>query len=245
MKKLVVANWKMNKTPKESLSFLEKFLPLLDGIKESSVSVGIAPPFTSLYPMGQVLKKSSVFLAAQNMYFEEKGAFTGEISPLMLKEVGCSYVIVGHSERRTLFGENGEVIRKKVESAINHDLIPILCVGETIQDRNMGLHKSVVEKQVLEAVEHPVESIVVAYEPVWAIGTGLTPESQEIEEMHSFIKDVLSERVSNLRVIYGGSVTENNAGLIASSRNVDGFLVGGASLDPVRFFRIVQEACEV
>ncbi len=241
MKGLIVANWKMNKTPSESTSYVREFLKLVDGVDLGDLGVGIAPPFTSLQAVSELLEGTPVSLVAQNMYFEDSGAFTGEVSPVMLKELSCSFVILGHSERRNIFGETDDLINKKVLAALSHGLFPILCVGELLEDRESGREKEVVSRQIKSCLSGVEGKVVVAYEPVWAIGTGRTPTPSDIESMHGFIRDVLSSMPVDPLVIYGGSVNEKNASEILSVEGVDGVLVGGASLDPSRFFGIVKE----
>ncbi|WP_456343039.1 triose-phosphate isomerase, partial [Thermovibrio sp.] len=212
MKRLLIAgNWKMNKTVPEAIELVRELKERLKGVEDRDILV--CPPFTALYPVGRELEGSSILMGAQNMFYEEKGAFTGEISPVMLKDVGCSYVILGHSERRHIFGESDELINRKVISAVNHDLIPILCVGETLQEREEGRTQEVVERQVREGLKglKPENEFVIAYEPVWAIGTGRSATPEMAQEVHTFIRDVLTElfekeKAEGVRILYGGSV---------------------------------------
>jgi triosephosphate isomerase len=249
MKRLpfIAGNWKMNKTVGEALDLVRGLKVSLQGIK--NVEVAIAPPFTALYPVSQELTGSSIRLASQNLFWEEKGAFTGEISPVMLKEIDCRYAIIGHSERRQYFGETDKTVNRRIKAALNHGLKVIFCIGETLQEREGGLTFSVVERQLdgglKELEEKAVEEIVIAYEPVWAIGTGKTATPEQAEQVHQFIRQKLerlySKRISEgIRIQYGGSVTpENIKGLMAQT-NIDGALVGGASLKVESFSRIVR-----
>ncbi len=256
MSYLVAANWKMNKTVGETLEYLDLFLP---SVKElTKVEIMIAPPFTALSSASIRLDAArkegeyNVKLGAQNMFYEEKGAFTGEISPLMLSELEVDYVIIGHSERRHKFGEKDSLINKKVISAVEHGIRPILCVGETLEEREQGKTLSVVERQIrsgLSGVERDMIYIDIAYEPVWAIGTGVNATPEQAQEVHRFIRSLINEiskgNDSKTRILYGGSVNEKNARELIKEKNIDGFLVGTASLDPERFYRIITEVMEV
>ncbi len=236
MKLFIFGNWKMHKTPKESMDFVKDFLKGFE--KDSRITVGIAPPFTSLYPLSQLLDGKGVELTAQNMHFEEEGAFTGEISPKMIKELGCAYVILGHSERRRIFGEDDAFINKKVASALNHGITPILCVGESLEERESGKTFDVVKSQLEKGLDGvDPKKVVIAYEPVWAIGTGRNATPSQADEVHSFIKGILGD----IPVIYGGSVKPENAYDLMKEKYVDGVLVGGASLKPESFLKIVGE----
>ncbi len=256
MKYLIAANWKMNKTVTDTLEYLELFLPSVKDLFE--VEIMIAPPFTALSSASIKLdaaKKEgeyNVKLGAQNMYYEEKGAYTGEISPLMLNELEVDYVILGHSERRHIFGEKDELINKKMFSAIEHGLRPILCVGETLEERELGKTLNVVEAQIrkgLAGIEKDMPFLDIAYEPVWAIGTGKNATPEQAEEVHKFIRSLINEMSKGnddkTRILYGGSVNENNASDLIKQPNVNGFLVGSASLDPNRFYKIITKVLEV
>ena len=246
MRRLLIAgNWKMHKTVEGALSLIRELKRLVSDVNHRDILV--CPPFTALYAVKAELEGSNISLGAQNMFYEEEGAFTGEISPLMLRDVGCSYVILGHSERRHIFGETDELINKKVLSAVNHGLIPILCVGETLQEREDGKTKEVIERQVREGLKGLSETseFVIAYEPVWAIGTGRTATPELAEEVHSFIRELLSEmfgakKAESVRILYGGSVKPENAAGLLSQPNIDGSLVGGASLKADSFAKIVK-----
>lgn len=246
-KPFIAGNWKMNTGISEGVELVKRLKESLQHFEE--LEIVLIPPFTHLFSVGNEIKETNIKLGAQNMHWEEKGAFTGEISPKMLKELGCSYVIIGHSERRKYFGETDEIVNKKAKSAISHDLIPIICIGETLEEREKGITFEVIEKQLKNAIngfkEEEITKIVIAYEPVWAIGTGKNATPEQAEEVHSFIRKVLSvlygnENLSCVIIIYGGSVTMENAYSLLKMKNVDGFLVGGASLKEDSFTEIVK-----
>jgi triosephosphate isomerase len=216
---------------------------------ETSTEVIVCPPFTSLESASTLLKGSSINLGAQNMHYEDSGAFTGEISAKMLKSVGCQYVILGHSERRTLFGESDEMINKKIKKAVSAGLKPIFCVGETLEERESGSTEKVVETQIRNGLsglnETELSELIIAYEPVWAIGTGKTATPQQAQDVHQFIRNLISELFSNnfaekLVVQYGGSVKPDNAAELFSQPDIDGGLIGGASLKADAFLAIVN-----
>jgi triosephosphate isomerase len=241
----IAGNWKMNKTVEEAFDLVRQLKVSLSNIEE--VEVAVAPPFTALYAVSQELKGSSIRLAAQNLFYEEKGAFTGEVSPLMLKEIGCQYVIIGHSERRQFFGETDETVNRRIKAA--QGLKPIFCIGETLKEREEGKTFSVIERQVEGGLrdigEEEVKNIVIAYEPIWAIGTGKTATPQQAEEVHRFIRERLEkfysrEIAEKIRIQYGGSVTPENIKGLMNQENIDGALVGGASLKPETFSKIVR-----
>lgn len=243
----IAGNWKMNKTVGEALELVKALKVSLSGVE--GVEVAVAPPFTALYPVAQELRNSIIELAAQNLFWEEKGAYTGEVSPLMLREVGCQYVIIGHSERRQYFGETDETVNRKIRSAIRSDLKVIFCIGETLEEREGGKTFSVIERQLIEGLkgieEEMMGKIVIAYEPVWAIGTGRTASPQQAGEVHRFIREKIeklySKRTSEtLRIQYGGSVTPENIKALMAEPGIDGALVGGASLKAETFTRIVR-----
>jgi triosephosphate isomerase len=244
---LIAGNWKMNKTVKEAVDLVRQLTEAIAGAK--GVAVAVAPPFTALFAVGQELRGSAICLAAQHVYWEEKGAFTGEISPGMLKEMGCEYVIIGHSERRQYFGETDETVNRRVQAVLAQGLKPIVCVGETLKEREEGKTFSVVERQIGGGLknlkEKDVEHLVVAYEPVWAIGTGKTATPEQAQEVHRFMRQNLeklfSQRISQrVRIQYGGSVTPENIKGLMSQEDIDGALVGGASLKSETFARIVR-----
>jgi len=244
-KLLIAGNWKMNKTPTETVEYFKEFLPLVEDA--SGVEILICPPFIDIPAAVEQTKGSKVKIGAQNCYYEKRGAFTGEISPVMLREAGCDYVILGHSERRHIFGESNELINKKVLSALEEGLRVILCVGETLEERESGLTFTVIESQIklgLSGAESLLERVEIAYEPVWAIGTGVAAKPEDAEEVHQFIYDLLKElnkeKAPHVRVLYGGSVKPSNAEAILSQPHIKGVLVGGASLKPQDFAQIVK-----
>lgn len=246
---LIAANWKMNKTISESVEFVRQFQPLVAGVE--NVDAAIAPPSTALAAVGEALSQGRTALAAQNMHWEASGAFTGEVSTAMLLDAGCSMVIIGHSERRQFFGEGDGEVAQKVAAALQEGLTPILCVGETLGERDYGKTFEVVERQILGGLEGTVvESgggLVVAYEPVWAIGTGKTATPGEAQEVHASIRGLLAgllgeEVAKEIRILYGGSVKPDNCASLMSMDDIDGALVGGASLDPESFAGIVKAA---
>jgi triosephosphate isomerase len=247
-KKIIAANWKMNMTLHEAERFLETFL--LEIGDDTRVDIVIAPPFTALARVSELLNKvQNVRLAAQNMHWEKPGAFTGEVSAHMLRELFVRYVILGHSERRTLFGETDEIVNKKTHAAIDASLKPIVCIGETLEERDGGKVEEVLERQIkgslagLEAKE--LSELVIAYEPVWAIGTGRTASPQQAQEAHAFVRKTIAAisdqaTADKVRIQYGGSVKPANTAELMSQPDIDGALVGGASLDPRGFSEIVK-----
>jgi triosephosphate isomerase len=243
---ILAANWKMHKTTAEAEAFAADFLPRVKGADD--VDVVIAPPFTALERVGAALSGSSVALASQNVNPEEKGAFTGEISPGMLVDLGCSYAIVGHSERRAIYGEGDEFVARKAAALLAHDIRPIVCVGETLEEREAGRTFDVLGGQLdgsLAGVPGPrAEEVVVAYEPVWAIGTGKTATPEMAQEVHAFVRERLSKLMGGaaeaIRIQYGGSVKPENVASLMAQPDIDGALVGGASLDPAAFAQIVH-----
>ncbi len=215
----------------------------------TDIDVMIAPPFTALAPVADVVRGSCVSLGAQNLFWEAQGAFTGEISPAMLVSAGCKYVIIGHSERRQYFNETDETVNKKTRAAINNDLTPVMCVGESEKERESKDTFSVLDKQVKKGLEgfssDDLKSLVIAYEPIWAIGTGKTATSGQAQEVHQFLRSVLEKSFGNMlaksvRILYGGSVKPNNIAELMAMSDIDGALVGGASLDPETFSKIVR-----
>ena len=243
----MAGNWKMNKTVGEALDLVRELKASLSGVQ--GVEVAVAPPYTALYAIHKELVGSSIHLAAQNLYWEEKGAFTGEVSPLMLKEVGCHYVIIGHSERRQFFGETDETVNRRIKAALAQSLKVIFCIGETLKEREEGKTFSVIERQVDGGLrglgEREMKYMVIAYEPVWAIGTGKTATPEQAEEVHRFIRGRLEKLYSRgvseeIRIQYGGSVTPENVQGLMNQPNIDGALVGGASLKAESFSKIVR-----
>lgn len=245
-KPFIVANWKMNKTVGESLSFVKQFMPLISDA--AGVDVAIAPSFVALTSVSTALEGTQVALAGQNMHWEEAGAYTGEISPEMLKDAGCRYVILGHSERRQFFGEGDGEVARKIQAAVSNDIIPVLCVGETLGERDYGKTFDTVGGQITGGLtDVAIESgmdLILAYEPVWAIGTGKTAGPEEAQEVHSFARNQLAGIYGNrvaesIRILYGGSVKPDNASALMSMADIDGALVGGASLEPASFAGII------
>jgi triosephosphate isomerase len=239
----IAANWKMNKTVPEAMDFIYSFLPAVEKVKDADIV--IASPFTSLFGIAERLVGTNVKLAAQNVFYEEKGAFTGEISPLMLVDVGCDYVIVGHSERRQYFGETDDIVNRKTRIAQKNGLQVIFCVGETLKEREAGKTYDIVRSQIVNGLrEVDVKRLVVAYEPVWAIGTGKTATPEQAQEVHAHIRKTLKEifpgDADSIRILYGGSVTPENVDSLMACPDVDGALVGGASLKPDSFEKIVN-----
>jgi len=244
---IIAGNWKMNKTTIEAGDLAENLIPLVASIKDRDIV--LAPPFTSLEAVSETIKGTNISLAAQNMHWENKGAFTGEISAEMLLELGCKYVIIGHNERRQYFGETDETVNKKLRQALNKGLLPIVCVGETLAEREAGKANEVIERQVVGALKGvttaEMQKLVIAYEPVWAIGTGKTATPEQANEIHAFIrqkvKSLYNADVSEaLRIQYGGSVTPENVSTLMAKPDIDGALVGGASLKPESFAALVK-----
>ncbi len=242
----IAGNWKMHKTVDEAVSLASS---LVSSLGEGAKKIMIAPPFTALASVYQVVKETNILLGAQNMASEEQGAHTGEVSVLMLADTGVSVVILGHSERRHIYGEDDESINRKVKLALKHNLEVILCVGETLAERDEGITRDVIERQVNKGLEgipkDELERITIAYEPVWAIGTGKTATARDADEIHLYIRNLVSRLYSrsaadNLVIQYGGSVKAHNSGELMSMDNIDGLLVGGASLAADSFTQIVK-----
>jgi triosephosphate isomerase len=244
---VIAGNWKMYKTGKEAVEFIDDLNELIAGVMD--VEIVVAPPFTALPLVAKRIKGGPARLAAQDLHWESEGAYTGEISPKMLLDSGCSHVIVGHSERREYFGDTNAIVSRKIKAALAENLIPIFCIGESLEEREAEKTFSVLDKQMSEGLEtidsNDIKKIIIAYEPVWAIGTGRTASNEQAQEVHSFIRRYLTDRhgeeVGNIvRILYGGSVKpENIAGLMAAA-DIDGALVGGASLTASVFARIVN-----
>lgn len=239
----IAANWKMNKTIPEARDFVHAFMPAVNGINDTDIV--IAPPFTALFTVAEMVKGTNVKLSAQDVFYEEKGAFTGEVSPLMLKDAGCEYVIVGHSERRQYFSDTDDIVNRKIRASLNKGLKVIFCIGESLSEREAGKTNKVLERQISNGLkEVDANGIVVAYEPVWAIGTGKTATTEQAQEAHSFIRGRIRElsgsNADSVRILYGGSVTPENIDSLMSCPDVDGALVGGASLKNESFERIVK-----
>lgn len=245
-KPLIAGNWKMNTTTSQAIALVKEMLPELEKI--TSVEVAICPPFVSLAPVYDLLASSCVYLGAQNMYFEEKGAFTGEVSATMLKPL-CKYVIIGHSERRQLFAESNEIINQKLKQALQAGIIPILCLGETLKHRQAGVARETITSQLKSSLGdiRDIGSLVIAYEPIWAIGSGINAEVSDVCLMMDAIRTIVSDiygqaTAANIRLLYGGSVNSQNASDYLASETIDGALVGGASLKAEQFISIVKQA---
>ena len=244
---LIAANWKMNKTPKEAELLIRELIAKANDANGRDVL--ICPPFTALDRASRLLENTNIMLGAQNMHYEGAGAFTGEISPVMLKELGCEHVIIGHSERRQHFNESNEFLNKKIISALKHGIRPILCVGESKEERDSGKEKRKVQGQIESSLKdisgEEMLNIAIAYEPIWAIGTGVNATPAQAEEMHAFIRSILSDKFGRetsekIRIIYGGSVKPDNMKELMAEKDIDGALVGGASLDAKSFEKIVK-----
>lgn len=247
-KPFIVGNWKMNMTIRDSAELVMKLRESLKGM-DSSIEAAIAPPFTALYHLSHLVADSPIKLCAQDVFWEREGAYTGEVSPNMLVDIGCQYVIIGHSERRQYFCETDETVNKKAIAAVKQGLKPIICVGESLQEREdnktLNVIKTQVEKGLKDVLSGQMKDIAIAYEPIWAIGTGKNATPDQAEEVHNFIRNLLYEifglnAVTETRIIYGGSVKANNIDVFMAHANIDGALVGGASLDAQSFARIVK-----
>ncbi|HMB35906.1 MAG TPA: triose-phosphate isomerase [Methylomirabilota bacterium] len=246
---LVVGNWKMHGVVSEARALATA---IRDGLKRPrGVDVAVCPPFTALGAVAEVLAGSAIGWGGQNCHWEEKGAFTGEIAPSMLTELGCRYVLLGHSERRHFFRETDEEINRKVTAALRHQLVPVLCLGETEEERRQGLTFTVVEGQLRTGWAglgaEDIARTVLAYEPVWAIGTGVTATPVQAAEVHGYLRGLVSELASkeiaqSLRILYGGSVKPDNAAELTQEPDIDGSLVGGASLQPQSFITIAKKS---
>ncbi len=249
-RKVIAGNWKMHKDLSESQNLISK---LINELRKEDVNcdIIICPPFTSLSEAAGLVKNTKVKLGAQNMHYEDKGAFTGEVSAAMLKSVGCEYVILGHSERRAIFSESDEMINKKIKKALGSGLRPIFCIGETLQQRESGTMNDVIKRQVTDGLQHvstgEMEKIIIAYEPVWAIGTGVTATPQQAQEVHVYVRQLINnifgdDTAEKLIIQYGGSVKPDNAAELLSQSDIDGALVGGACLEADSFLKIIKSA---
>ena len=246
---LIAGNWKMYKTIPEAINLVNI---IKAGVhKATDCDVVVCPTFTALAAVSEAIRESKIDLGAQDIFHETEGAFTGEISPIMLKDVGCRYVIIGHSERRQYFKETNELVNKKTIAALKYNLVPIVCVGETLEEREARKAFEVVKKQFDESFKNlkpdDIERVVIAYEPVWAIGTGRTATPEQAEQMHSYIRRLLNEQYGEqigerIKILYGGSVKPDNITQLMSKPNVDGALVGGASIKAESFIQIVNNA---
>ncbi len=248
MRRIIVAgNWKMNKTTKEAAQFFAEFKPLVADVKNAEIVIGA--PFTALETATRETAGTNIKIAAENMNANDSGAYTGEISPSMLKDLGVEYVILGHSERREYYGECDKIVNEKVKAALKHGLKPILCVGEKLEERENGTTEAVVKEQTIGGLKdisaEDMANVVIAYEPVWAIGTGKTATPEQAQEVHAFIRNLLTELfgtqiAENVTIQYGGSMNDANAAELIAQKDIDGGLVGGASLIPEKFTIIVK-----
>lgn len=246
-KPLIVGNWKMNKTVTESIALIKDLLDLIKGYQETEVV--ICPPFTSLWVARELIEGSNIFLGAQNVYFQNEGPYTGEISARMLQNIGCSYVILGHSERREYFQETSQEVAKKVHQVLAYGIKPIVCVGEKLEERESGKAEEIVREE-LEAIfpilkTTDVENVVFAYEPIWAIGTGRSATPSDANEMIKYIRELIKNEYDNkiaeeMRILYGGSVNPENIKSMMAEPDIDGALVGGASLQALTFSQLVK-----
>jgi triosephosphate isomerase len=246
-KKLIAANWKMYKTPEQTREFFDAFLPII--AKHDRDEICVCPPFVDLPAACECARGSNVSIGGQDMYWQKEGAYTGEISCAMLQAVGCTHVIIGHSERRQYFGETDDTVNAKLKAALEAGLVPIVCMGEVLEEREAGLTDDVLRRQCTRALYKisgkKAAKLVIAYEPVWAIGTGKTATPAIASEAHLLIRGEVAkalgdEVANNLRILYGGSVKPDNAKALMSEPEIDGALVGGASLDPKSFAAIIE-----
>jgi len=247
-KPFIAGNWKLNKTVSEALEFISSLKEACQGITEAEIIA--IPPFTALSSVAEHIQDSPITLGAQNFFWEDNGAFTGEVSASMLVDVGCSYVLIGHSERRQHFEETNKTVNKKIQAALSNGLTPIFCMGESLEERESGKTKEKIESQILEGLEdigtEDSRKIVFAYEPIWAIGTGLTASPDQAEDVHNFIRNILAEKYGNdvsscAIILYGGSVKPDNTFSLLSEKDINGALVGGASLKADSFAEIIKE----
>ena len=246
-KPIVAANWKMYKTPQEGVSFVSKICNLL--LDKEKPTIIFCPSFTSLFHINENLSDSGIELGSQNVYFEPEGAFTGETSVRMLKDCGVRYVIIGHSERRHIFNENNTLLNKKLHAVLDNGLIPIFCIGETLNDRNTGYTKTKLKVQLTKGLDgikdQLMDRIVIAYEPVWAIGSGVNAKPKQVEDTHLQIRELLAELfaaepVKQIPILYGGSVKPENAKKLIEVEGIDGFLIGGSSLKLELLYKIIE-----
>ncbi|MBD3367830.1 MAG: triose-phosphate isomerase [Candidatus Eisenbacteria bacterium] len=248
---IVAGNWKLHKNAGETRETIRELASNVDAAGGTSAEIVVCPPFTSLSAAVEAARGSDILIGAQNVSSESSGAFTGEVASEMLEDLGVSYVIIGHSERRWVFGETDDMVNAKLRKVLDGDLVPIVCVGERLEDREGGRTEEVVRTQVTSALkgisEDAAVRVVIAYEPVWAIGTGRTATPEQADEVHRLIRDLIRANfggcvADGVRILYGGSVKPGNAGEILSQNDVDGVLVGGASLEAVSFARIIEKA---
>lgn len=248
-KPIIAGNWKMNKTVKEAQELVRGLIQKLKGIR--NVEIVVCPPFTALREVSRIIPGTNIRLGAQDVYWQDSGAYTGEVSCPMLKELNCQYVIIGHSERRAYFGETNDSVNKKAKAVLAHQLTPIICVGERLAEREKGQTFAVIKDHIVNGLcglkEKQAQNIIIAYEPVWAIGTGKTATPVQAQQAHSFIRNLLAELYSReladiVRIQYGGSVRPDNITELIDQNDVDGALVGGASLELDAFVKIVKGA---
>jgi len=246
-KPIVAANWKMYKTPQEGVDFISELSNLL--LDKEKPTIIFCPPFTSLFHMNEMISDLDMSLGAQNVYFEKEGAFTGEISVNMLKSCSVQYVIVGHSERRHIFNESNKDTNRKIHTVLDNEIIPIFCVGEKLDDRESNNTRTILLEQLEEGLAgvniDALDRIIIAYEPVWAIGTGVNALPNQVQESHKMIRDILMELYDNnlnidIPILYGGSVKPDNSEELINTKGVDGFLIGGASLNLDTFSKIIE-----
>ncbi len=245
-RKIIAGNWKMNMLPNEAMSFITELEP---HVKNAKCEIILCVPFTDLFYSLLTAQNTNIKIGAQNMHWEEAGAYTGEIAPNMLKCINVEYVIIGHSERRQYFAETDETVNKKIKAALKHELKPILCVGETLKQRELGLEEEIIKQQIIGALEgitkEQIEKIVVAYEPIWAIGTGKVATKNDANNMIKLIRKEIEslynkETANNVSILYGGSVNKNNSKELFETSDIDGALVGGASLKVSEFNEIIK-----
>lgn len=244
-KPLIVGNWKMNKTVTESISLIREIVDFLK--EEQNTDIAICPPFTSLWIARELLQDTNVLLGAQNMYFKDEGAYTGEVSAKMLQNIGCKFVILGHSERRMYFKETSQEIAYKAKQAILFNLIPIICVGENLEERESSQANNIIQEQIKNVFEiikkQEVEKVIFAYEPIWAIGTGKSATPEEANNMIRFIRELVRDRYKEkiseqIKILYGGSVNPSNIAELMLKSDIDGALIGGASLNALTFSQL-------
>ena len=255
MRKTIIAgNWKMYKTIVEAIELANGLKRELFNLDSQEIDIVICPSFTALSEISEVIADSNILLGAQDVHWQDEGAFTGEVSPLMLKDVGCKFVIIGHSERRQYFGETNESVNKKIKAALKHELTPIVCAGETLSEREAGKTFKVLDDHVLNSLkdisEQDILKVVIAYEPVWAIGTGKTATAKQAQEAQKYVRDLLTKMynkdiANNVRIQYGGSVKPENIAELMQQPDIDGALVGGASLQISSFSEIVERASKI
>ncbi len=248
-KPFIAGNWKMHMTIPEAVVMVEQLREASSALEKAHLVV--IPPFTALSEVNKALQGSPILLGSQNVFWEDKGAFTGEVSAPMLKDVGCTFAVIGHSERRQYFGEINETVNKKIKAALAHSILPIMCIGESLEEREKGDTLQKVETQMIEGMDglekDDIKQIIIAYEPIWAIGTGLTATPEQAQEVHGFIREKLAEKHGNdvgscAIILYGGSVKPENTFSLLKETDINGALVGGASLKALSFAEIAKEA---